>query len=227
MYSSAKKSGVGCESARRKRTTALTPTSPASRAKVESAKGTVCAETPTRRATTSTAATFRLSARSALSLKTKEGAVSRALRQVMRWPVLRAGAGRGGDVATGALLVPGLRPDRAAEAVRDGVRSAQDDHVLDTLVVGLHVGQVETRVALRVVGVVGLDGRDRCAHVRLGGRVVRPVAEGEVRRHRDREQDAEDDDDNEKLDEGETLLLTSQALLDDGKQDFAPLGWEP
>src|SRR5918994_1131167 len=214
MYSSAKKSGVGCESARRKRTTALTLTIPARRAKVGRAKGTVRAETSTRRATTSTAATFRLSARSSLPLKTTEGAVSRALRQIMRWPVLRAGAGRGGDVATGALLVPGLRPDRAAEAVRDGVRSAQDDHVLDALVVGPHVGQVETRVALRVVGVVGLDGRDRCAHVRLGGGVVRPVAEGEVRRHRDRQQDAEDDDDNEKLDEREAALVPSQTILE-------------
>ena len=58
---------------------ALTPTIPASRAKVESAKGTVRVETPTRRATTSTAATFRLSAAGRLPLKNEEGAVSRAL----------------------------------------------------------------------------------------------------------------------------------------------------
>src|SRR6186713_994688 len=86
MYSSAKKRGVGCESARRNRTRALTPTIPTSRAKVESAKGTVRVETPTRRATTSTAATLRLSAAGLLPLKTTEGTVSRALRQFKRWP---------------------------------------------------------------------------------------------------------------------------------------------
>src|SRR5918994_4053995 len=69
MYSSAKKRGVGCESASRKRTMALAPTIPASRAQVESAKGTVREETPTRRVTTSTAATFGLSAAGCLPLK--------------------------------------------------------------------------------------------------------------------------------------------------------------
>src|SRR5207253_2453546 len=40
------------------------------------------------------------------------------------------------------------------------------------------------------------------------------AAEAEVGRHRDRNEDAEDDDDHQQLDEGETALLTSQARLD-------------
>ena len=53
------------------------------------------------------------------------------------------------------------------------------------------------------------DGAD----VGLRGGLVRPVLEGQVRRHCDREQDAEDDDDHQELDEGETLLR-AEAIRD-------------
>ena len=64
-----------------------------------------------------------------------------------------------------------------------------------------------------VVGVVGLDGRNRGANVGLGGRLVRAIPEAQVRGDRDRQQDAEDDDDNEELDERETALLTGAMPL--------------
>src|SRR5206468_11720410 len=65
-----------------------------------------------------------------------------------------------------------------------------------------------------VVCVVGLDRRDRGPDVGLGSRVVRAVAEAQVRGNRDGEQDGEEDDENEELEEGETALLTGQQLPD-------------
>ena len=44
------------------------------------------------------------------------------------------------------------------------------------------------------------------------GRFVGAILEAEVRRHRDREQDAEDDDDDEELDQGEALLRAEAHL---------------
>ena len=91
-------------------------------------------------------------------------------------------------------------------------RHRLDDDVLDALVVG-RLEVRERRAGIRVVvGVVRLDRRDRCAHVGLSGRLVRTIAELEVRRDRNREQDPDDDDHDEKLDQGETALAF--ALVD-------------
>src|SRR6185503_15989422 len=111
-----------------------------------------------------------------------------------------------------------LAADRRVHAVAVRV-GAGDDDVLHALVVRRlqlrqgHPGIAARGARLRVVGVVRLDGRDGRAHVRLGSLLVRPVAEAEVRRDGDREQDADDDDDDKKLDEGEAALLTSEPLL--------------
>src|SRR6185295_14699575 len=55
-------------------------------------------------------------------------------------------------------------------------------------------------------GVERLHTRDRRAHVCLRSRHFSAAPEGKVRRDGDREQDADDDDHNEKLDEGEAPL---------------------
>src|SRR5215210_7968221 len=215
MYSSAKKSGVGCASASSKRTIALVPTSATRRSGAESA--TERTRIATRAGLTAAASTPFLSARGGEGLK-DEG---RGRPRPSSYPIRRAlrpgaEAGSGGDVAAGALLRPCLRADGALDAVGDLRRGADDDDVLDALVVRAESGHVHTRVALRVVGVVRLDCGDRGANVRLRGGVVRAVAEAQVGRHRDRQQDAEDDDDDEELDEGETAFLTSQARLQVG-----------
>ena len=68
-------------------------------------------------------------------------------------------------------------------------------------------GRVRVIGAARgVVGVVRLDARDQRADVGRRCGLVRAILEAEVRRHRDREQDAENDDDDEELDQGETLI---------------------
>src|SRR5712691_11735500 len=126
--------------------------------------------------------------------------------------------GSGDDVGAGAVLVPDLAADGALDAVGHGGR--RHDVQLrgnDRRVVRLQQRDRHARITggvggTRVVGVVGLDGRDGRANVGLGGRVVRTIAEAQVRGDRNREQDAENDDDNEKLDEGETALLSSQPL---------------
>ena len=60
--------------------------------------------------------------------------------------------------------------------------------------------------------VVGLGRRDRGAHVRLRGRDLRLAGEAQVRRHGDRDQDAEDDHDDQELDEREALLAGQTGL---------------
>src|SRR5919108_3550452 len=127
-------------------------------------------------------------------------------------------AGSGDDVRAGAGLVPGRISDRALDAVRR-VRRRLDEQLArdDCRVVRLqsrdgHARITSRRTAAGVVGVVGLDSRDGRTDVCLCGRVVGAIAERQVRRNRDRQQDAEDDDDNEQLDEGEAALLTGHSL---------------
>src|SRR5437867_2086930 len=128
--------------------------------------------------------------------------------------------GSGDDVGAGAVLVPDFAAHSALDAVGHGGR--RHDGQLrgdDRRVIRLQQRDRHARITggvggTRVVGVVGLDSRDRGANVGLGGRVVRTIAEAQVRGDRDREQDAEDDDDNEKFDEGETAFLTGQPLPD-------------
>src|SRR5580765_4043206 len=147
-----------------------------------------------------------------------KGAVSRALRTSAVAPVL--GAGVGDDVGAWAVLVPGLAADGAVHAVGD--RGRRLDVQLrgdDRRVVRLQERDRHACVACRVagagvVGIEGLDCRERGANVGLGGRVVRTIPEAQVRGDRDREQDAQNDDDNEKFDEGETAFLTGQPLPD-------------
>src|SRR5438552_116310 len=162
---------------------------------------------------------FLLATRSR-DLKCTKGAVARALR--VRWCYLELRAGAADDVGAGAGLVPDLAADRALHAVGDRVCGLDEQLGRDDgRVVRLQQGNGHARIACGraragVVGDVRLDGRDRCSNVRLCGGVVRAVAEAQVRRNRDREQDAQDDDDNEKFDEGETGFLTGQPLPDLG-----------
>src|SRR5581483_2085641 len=79
------------------------------------------------------------------------------------------------------------------------------------------VGVAEAGVAAVAAGgvlVPGLCGRDGRADVGLGRSVLGVAAEAEVGRHRDGNEDAEDDDDDQEIDEGETAHLTGQARLD-------------
>src|SRR2546430_7799378 len=62
--------------------------------------------------------------------------------------------------------------------------------------------------------------RSRRPHVGGCRCTVGAILEAEVRRHRDREQDADDHDDNEELDEGEAFL-TSQPLAQTIHADFS------
>src|SRR4051812_38755121 len=122
-------------------------------------------------------------------------------------------AGRGSrvddDVARRALLVGDRVADGRGEAVRRGRRRLDRD-ALDALVVGrLQVREGHAGIAV-VVRVVRLDGRDRRAYVGLGRAVVRAILELQVGRDGDREQDAEDDDDDQHFDEGETALILGQ-----------------
>src|SRR3984893_18599432 len=122
----------------------------------------------------------------------------------------------GDDVRARAGLVPGLGAGGAVDAVGQGGRGLDVQlRRHDCRVVRLQQRDRHPRIAggvggAEVVGVVGLDSRDRSANVGLGGRVVRTIPEAQIRGDRDREQDAENDDDNEKLDEGETAFLTGE-----------------
>src|SRR5207249_9990126 len=89
----------------------------------------------------------------------------------------------------------------------------------DRRVVGLqqrdgHAGVAGGSACVGVVRRLRIAGLFPYTTLFRSGRVVRSIAEAQVRGDRDREQDAEDDDDNEKFDEGETRLLTGQPLPD-------------
>ena len=101
-------------------------------------------------------------------------------------------------------------------------RSAGDVHA--SVVRALDASSAGSRRSSRavVVGVVGLDRRDRGADVRLRGRVVGAVLEAQVRRDGDREQDPDDDDDDQELDEGEALR-PSQSLPHESAVVLLPL----
>ena len=63
-----------------------------------------------------------------------------------------------------------------------------------------------------IVCVVGLNIRQHCTDVGLRGRLVGAILEAQVRRHRDGKQDAENDDDDQELDQGESLLRAEARL---------------
>ena len=70
------------------------------------------------------------------------------------------------------------------------------------------VRQFHFRVAAVVVGGSGLGGGLQRARLLLGRRVVGLALLVDERRNRDRGEDADDQDDDQKLDEGETTLIT-------------------
>src|SRR2546421_611689 len=71
---------------------------------------------------------------------------------------------------------------------------------------GRQVGGRALRVVLRV-GEARLHRRDRITCVRLGGGVLALVLLTKEGRQRDRRQDPDDQNDDEELDQGETLLV--------------------
>src|SRR5262249_33241979 len=99
------------------------------------------------------------------------------------------------------------------EAVAVAGRVHLDVVDVEVRVVRGHGGLVHAGVRAVVVGVELLGARDRGANVGRDGLLVRGVLEAEVRGNRDRQQDADDRDDDEKLDEREAFLA-SEALLD-------------
>src|SRR5919198_5550706 len=111
------------------------------------------------------------------------------------------------DVGAGAGLVV---LDGPGDCVDDAVRGRVRDRDLDVLDPGvvrtLQLRQRHAGVPGRVVSVVRLHPGHGRADVRLRRRVVGPLAEAEVRGNRNREQDSQNDDHDEKLDEGETLV---------------------
>src|SRR4051812_18442929 len=134
------------------------------------------------------------------------------------------------DRGTRPVLAPGRAADRALDAVRDRRRCVRERElrgdelrvVVVTEVRDGHAGVAGRVAGADVVSVVGLDRRDCGADVGLGSRVVRAIAEAQVRGDRDGEQDAENDDDNEELDEGETAFLTGEPLPDLAGHSGAP-----
>src|ERR1700693_2719570 len=139
--------------------------------------------------------------------KMSKGRQSTPLLNEMTSP-LRTGSCQ--DVGTWAGLLPRLCAHSALDAV--GRRRARlDDDVLDALVVGrLKIGQRCAGIRV-VVGVIRLDCRDRRTHVGLSGRLVRTIAELEIRRNRNCQQDSDDDDHDKKIDQGETTLSLARA----------------
>src|SRR3954447_1602099 len=139
----------------------------------------------------------------------RKGAVSRALVELLR-PGL---AGAELDVArrAGLVVLDGRRrrvDDAVAAKGRDG-----DLDVLDPGVVrALEFRQRRARVARGVVGVERLHAGHCSADVGLRSGLVGPRAEAQVRGDRDRQQDPENDDHDQQLDEGETLVAP-QSLL--------------
>src|SRR3954465_5302636 len=128
-------------------------------------------------------------------------------------PVAAALAAAGIDGSRRSRLVV---EDRRRLGVDDAVRRRVRDGDLDVLdpgvVRGLQLDRGRARVAGGVVGVVRLHARHRCTNVGLRGGLVGPRAEAEVRGDRDRKQDPEDDDHDEQLDQGETVLLARKAV---------------
>src|SRR4051794_29011021 len=135
-----------------------------------------------------------------------------------------SGAGRRADVAGGDAVghvlhdeehLAGLRRrlDRVAVRTRAddadgpaaGRRSAVDEREA-------RVGELSNRVASRVVlrvHVAGLDLRDQVARVGLGRGILGLLALAEERGKSDGGKDADDENDDQKLDQGETLLTLS------------------
>src|SRR5438046_1917950 len=148
--------------------------------------------------------TFLLSARAGHVLTQRERARFPA---PFRKPLSGVLAGARLDVTRRAGLVV---EDRAGDGVLDAVQRRvrdRDLHVLDAGVIRLlQLRQGHARVARGVVGVERLHAGDGCADVCLRRGLVRPRAEAEVRRDRDCKQDPEDDDHDQELDQGETLI---------------------
>src|SRR5262249_56066811 len=86
----------------------------------------------------------------------------------------------------------------------------------------LQAGNADARVAVRaLVAVVRLRRRDGRADVRGGRALLGALLEAQVRRDGDGEQHADDDQHDEKLDQRETALVTSDPLLEAGKHSYS------
>src|SRR4051794_11558463 len=125
-------------------------------------------------------------------------------------------SGSAGGAADDLRRRAGLLERVAALGRADAVARAgalDNEVVLQTGVVArLELREVHRRGVVAVVRVVRLDGRHRRADVRLSSRALSAILEAEVRRDRDRQQDAEDHDDDQELDEREALVARQPLL---------------
>src|SRR4051794_8236579 len=100
---------------------------------------------------------------------------------------------------------------------------ARDSHLSGARAeVQTSVAELRRVRAVRVVlgvGEAGLDLGHHVAGIRLGRGVLTLRTLAEERRKGDRGQDADDQDYNEELNKGETLLLAVDSVLELGKQD--------